>query len=1050
MNKKVSTLLTVALTLGGSLLSSSAFAETLPIGKKVNDTDNKFVSGGTYFIVQDANQTINDSYGVLGQDWADNDDYKEENFKIIATNVGNSALTKEDIKKYLWTIKSSTVQGKGTVYTFYNQYTKKYLAVKSDASGNYTFQTVSTAADAENEATTFAMGKDFVTYNGVGKYLSVSSTLMDNDETNDKALTLANYNPMIVARTAATDPKPAEINFYSVSDEEVETPEAGELNDLYNRAGFNFKIEEGVANIFGEGKVKAIHVVNDVVEDGVYKFPQGTYFATETPVGSYPSNGSEADKLEYLKGCTFIAVDPDNNVSDDKDLQAAGQGFTLTTVAAKDLNLYTETRPGAVDSNLETKGSQISVFNACFKGWHNATKPGQYALALGWVRYQKEAGKDAHEAKALAINVIKVHYGSTKYLATDANAINYVFTLESSSAVNPADKEAGILKENAAAIYNIKFVSGDASDHQSEYGKYLTFVNAQPNADVTTTYKEWWAKGEAIADLNTPAYQFVISKVSGNDITFTNRETGDNFTAQLFEEEEGVYYLALSAITNNASNVADATYCVADVKDNGDVEKVNEIFKLNDALIKLVPVTEVDKYDGFLNVEDETIMTLAFARDFTPTSNKLYPVVDEDNKFPTAGTDVKLTDEVSDAVEFMLVKDGKPTYTTYNYYYLNDAGKAVVKNWGDTIAVQSYKMQLVNDGTPVSDKYIKINANNTVELGTATPVIVKNNPDGSVAIKTRKDATKYLSVANYNKTDGSFKETCAIQMAGVSSQPNATDVKTYLFNDSPVISWKAERGHVTLQTEMGNYITANEDNAGIVTSNEAETFYLHVADTKASVPSFFISKGKGENSNAESERMFLFNPADSVSYLVNAPVDPKYQWDEESNKAIFKSAKLNATADTLTTSIKGKETLVAQKADNKNVQGGLDKFKFQIIEAEEGGYYYIRQVGASKSYLRNLNGKLTWSDKKEAVMVAIKDTEAPTSNEGVSATEVKVVAQNGSVVVKNAAGKNVVVSTILGQVVANEVLTSDNATINVPAGIVVVAVEGESFKVNVK
>ena len=100
MNKKVSTLLTVALTLGGSLLSSSAFAETLPIGKKVNDTDNKFVSGGTYFIVQDANQTINDSYGVLGQDWADNDDYKEENFKIIATNEGNSALTKEDIKKY--------------------------------------------------------------------------------------------------------------------------------------------------------------------------------------------------------------------------------------------------------------------------------------------------------------------------------------------------------------------------------------------------------------------------------------------------------------------------------------------------------------------------------------------------------------------------------------------------------------------------------------------------------------------------------------------------------------------------------------------------------------------------------------------------------------------------------------------------------------------------------------------------------------------------------------------------------------------------------------
>ena len=78
------------------------------------------------------------------------------------------------------------------------------------------------------------------------------------------------------------------------------------------------------------------------------------------------------------------------------------------------------------------------------------------------------------------------------------------------------------------------------------------------------------------------------------------------------------------------------------------------------------------------------------------------------------------------------------------------------------------------------------------------------------------------------------------------------------------------------------------------------------------------------------------------------------------------------------------------------------------------------------------------------------DDDIATENETIATTEVAVIANNGSVVVKNAAGKNVVVSTILGQVVANEVLTSDNATINVPAGIVVVAVDGESFKVNVK
>ena len=56
----------------------------------------------------------------------------------------------------------------------------------------------------------------------------------------------------------------------------------------------------------------------------------------------------------------------------------------------------------------------------------------------------------------------------------------------------------------------------------------------------------------------------------------------------------------------------------------------------------------------------------------------------------------------------------------------------------------------------------------------------------------------------------------------------------------------------------------------------------------------------------------------------------------------------------------------------------------------------------------------------------------------------------GAVIVKGAEGKNVVVSTILGKVVANEVLNSDNETIAAPAGIVVVSVDGESFKVAVK
>ncbi|WP_455622824.1 DUF6383 domain-containing protein, partial [Parabacteroides sp.] len=68
----------------------------------------------------------------------------------------------------------------------------------------------------------------------------------------------------------------------------------------------------------------------------------------------------------------------------------------------------------------------------------------------------------------------------------------------------------------------------------------------------------------------------------------------------------------------------------------------------------------------------------------------------------------------------------------------------------------------------------------------------------------------------------------------------------------------------------------------------------------------------------------------------------------------------------------------------------------------------------------------------------------PTSNESIEAeSSIKVISGNGTISVQGAAGKKVIVSNILGKAVAETVLTSDDATIAVPAGIVAVAVEGE-------
>ena len=59
------------------------------------------------------------------------------------------------------------------------------------------------------------------------------------------------------------------------------------------------------------------------------------------------------------------------------------------------------------------------------------------------------------------------------------------------------------------------------------------------------------------------------------------------------------------------------------------------------------------------------------------------------------------------------------------------------------------------------------------------------------------------------------------------------------------------------------------------------------------------------------------------------------------------------------------------------------------------------------------------------------------------AAKIQVIASNGKVTIIGAAGKKVAISNVLGQAVANAYISNDNYSINVPAGIVIVAVDGE-------
>ncbi len=1043
MNKKVSTLLTMGLFVGGSLINVVNAEELQNFIKESNNAPAaaaKLENGKSYFL------------GIDGVYLHSSLDDKELTYKFVG---GNTDIEKDVLKEYLWTVVEAE-QGDGTMgYKFQNAETGKqiYIVKTKGVWGVSTNPEQKTTGDsqsifvwgdeAKSQAETFTPGK----VSAIQKGSMTDKIYLSKDENDDL---------VAISEDAEADPavEADEITMYDLADGISVDEEA--LNELYNSTGFNFNLNDdklsGVGNIFGDKKIVAIKVDGSdiipgtdtkaiMIAKGEY-FPNGTYFATSSAV-----NDNLHPKTWELLASTFIAVDADSNISGDADEQKAGIGFTLTEVSGRDLVIEFDE-----DGNNTSAGNQNSVYNACFTVQESTTSD-VYSLSLAKVRYVEASSAAKQVEKALGISASK---GSSE-IATVTATTNFAFKFAASTVVKPIS----LLKTDGAAIYNIQFYQQNGND-ESINGKYLTY-DLQGN--------EYIAKGKVLADLNTPAYQWVISAVNGNDITFKNRETGKDFVTQLFAEGENLYSLA--------PNTEDYPYCEEfsyyNVEENGDVVEYkdqddNTEFKFKNKLIRLLPVANVNNYAGYLNVDDLSVMTLSFGRDIAPTSNKLYPVYDQDNS-PSYFAD-ELTGDVAQAAQWRLHKEKNPQNKKYNYVYAN--GELInTKTQGDVVYAYRYALELVVDGK-AKGLYLNMStssSSNSSLISTSKPTYyyIQENVDGSVLLKkeNRDAATQALFL---NDTETVSGETVLIKdmdklakqkfyASAITAASQADEVKTYLIAEAPAISLPAKEGHYSFINEWGNYITMNEERDGLTVKEESEPLYLYVTDEDAVVPSFYITKA-AEN---KAERMFLFNPQDSVNYYVaEGDYNKTYQLSETEyneagdlvhpTKAIFKAASINETRDTLTTSIKGETTLVAKDANNtEKVEGGIERFKMQITEAPEGeGMYVIRQV--NNNWLYAVNGKLAWTDKKSAAMLfTVEGAAAPTANESVSATEVKVIATDGAINIKNAAGKNVVISTILGQIVANEVLTSDNATISVPAGIAIVSVDGEeAVKVSVR
>ena len=162
--------------------------------------------------------------------------------------------------------------------------------------------------------------------------------------------------------------------------------------------------------------------------------------------------------------------------------------------------------------------------------------------------------------------------------------------------------------------------------------------------------------------------------------------------------------------------------------------------------------------------------------------------------------------------------------------------------------------------------------------------------------------------------------------------------------------------------------------------------------------------------------------------------------------------------DTLYITRKGGEVV---KLPMDTTAFNVAKFAFRYVDNEAGSFKiqtqfkdYTQTTQKDFEKSANDNGYLRWVNGTIVVTDSYLNGEVfnmeegykgnPVANDDITASSISVIAQEGKVVINGAAGKKVTISNVLGQTVANTVISSDKATIAAPAGVVVVAVEGEA------
>ena len=691
-----------------------------------------------------------------------------------------------------------------------------------------------------------------------------------------------------------------------------------------------------------------------------------------------------------------------------------------------------------------------------------------------------------------------VGYSGSVYKAADANALFirvydedayfgklYVATVDGKNMLTTSNK----IETDGSRIENwpfIKFGGSNLTDIKTLLkGKFVTIVNANTAAKynskgygkvyaINTESKAGYVDASKVL-LTSPEAQWAVTK-SGSQLVFTNREDPT---------------IALTAQT--LYNVeADNVYAFAGSQDTVKIEFVNNATKfdgfanmdenaLRDEQFKIaayLPVTEnayltenhAGKHQIGLDKNAANAVIWSLTKEYAGRPDKKVSRIDTVYVVSTLGyydgNDYKQDKKDTLAILPYIVKnDANGEYVRYGvdsnikdndlmkHYVCNPFnGESTLDEAGAKAAAQRFALKMKPNGTynlvEIDQTNTKIGSYNTNTLGDLKMYAGTSENNG---ITNRADI--------YDQTENDLFVVEKMDAPEYRKVAMGDTIRIYRAeNDAQVVYEKGEFLSIANAVQFPKTNPAlYVDTAFVDRGNNNRWEYLLTVDAIRKVVNDECSNPSHEKFHADTTYgRFLVNLMDSANVYAETHIhDNKYINEEDGeNYAKLGFVKGFHTEDTLFVErVAGKFDRLPM--DRKANSHSVAKFAFRIVDQDTKSFVIEtgrKDFGSSEyaekpGYLKWLNGVLVVVDdvkKADIFNLNADETRIPTANEGINASEVSVIAKEGAVVINGAQAKKVTISNVLGQTIANTVLSSDNATISAPAGIVVVAVEGEA------